>query len=348
MWDARTETIPAQPPAAAVDGCGRAVARALAELAELEYRLGDWPAAYVTSIEALRAARSAGLEADTMSGLARLALLEAAFGREDACRSHAARAIELGRCHGSPATEALAGEAIGRLELGLGRIDSAIRSLEAVAAICAEQPRALAAAVTWPEDLADACLRRGDRVGARRAVKELGRRATESGSCVLVAALTRSRAMLAPDDRFEKSFREALDWAARARQPFDQARTELCFGERLRRARRRREARDRLLAAQRTFEELDAAPWAKRARLELVATGIHARRRVDSTRDDLTAAEEHVAQVVAGGATNREAAARLFVTEKTIETHLSHIYRKLGLRSRTELARAVEPAALTG
>ena len=77
-----------------------------------------------------------------MSGLARLALLEATFGREDACRSHAARAIELGRCHGSPATEALAGEAIGRLELGLGRIDSAVRSLEDVAAICAASERA--------------------------------------------------------------------------------------------------------------------------------------------------------------------------------------------------------------
>jgi DNA-binding CsgD family transcriptional regulator len=348
VWDGNTETIPAEPPAAPIDGCGRAVVRALAELAELEYRLGDWSAAYVASIEAVRAARSAGLDEDTMSGLARLASLEAALGREDACRSHAARAIELGRCHGSPATEALGGEAIGRLELGLGRIDSAIRSLEAVAAICAEHPRALAATVTWPEDLADACLRRGDRVGAERAMKELNRRAAESGSCVLVAALTRSRAMLAPDDRFEKSFREALDWAARARQPFDQARTELCFGERLRRARRRRKARDRLLAAQRTFEDLGATPWAERARLELVATGIHARRRVDATRGDLTAAEEHVAHVVAGGATNREAAARLFVTEKTIETHLSHIYRKLGLRSRTELARTVEPAAVTG
>ena len=187
MWDGNTETIPAEPPAAPIDGCSRAVVRALAELAELEYRLGDWPAAYVSSIEAFRAARSAGLEEDTMSGLARLALLEATFGREDACRSHAARAISIGRCHGSPATEALAGEAIGRLELGLGRIDSAVRSLEDVAAICAEHPSALAATVTWPRGPGRRRLRRGDRVGAARAVRELDRRATESGSCVLVA-----------------------------------------------------------------------------------------------------------------------------------------------------------------
>jgi DNA-binding CsgD family transcriptional regulator len=348
VWRGNPETTPAEHTAAPIDGCGRAVVRALAELAELEYRLGDWPAAYVTSIEAFRMARSAGLEHYTMTGLARLARLEAAFGREDACRSHAARAVELASRLESPATEALAGEAIGSLELGLGRIDSAIRTLQAVAATCAEDASARAVAVTWPQDLADACLRRGDRVGALRAVKELDRRASESGSCVLVAALIRSRAMLAPEDRFEKLFREALDWAARARQPFEQARTELCFGERLRRARRRREARDRLVAAQRTFLELGTAPWAERARQELVATAIHARRRVDSTRGDLTAAEQHVARVVAGGATNREAAARLFVTEKTIETHLSRIYRKLGLRSRTELARAVEPAAVAG
>lgn len=348
MWRGKAETTPAEQPAVPIEGCDRAVVRALAELSELEYRLGDWPAAYVTSIEALRAARSAGLEEYTMSGLARVALLEAAFGREDACRSHAARAVELARRHESPATAALAGETIGRLELGLGRIDSAIQSLEAVAAICAQHASARAVAVTWPEDLADACLRRGDRIGALRAVKQLDRRASESGSCVLVATLTRSRAMLAVDDRFDKLFREALDWAGRARQPFVQARTELCFGERLRRVRRRREARERLSAARLTFDQLGTAPWAERACQELVATGIHARRRVDSTRGDLTAAEQHVARVVAGGATNREAAAQLFVTEKTIETHLSHIYRKLGLRSRTELARAVEPVAVAG
>jgi DNA-binding CsgD family transcriptional regulator len=333
MWTsaAAGESVPADP----------TVMRALAELAELEYRLGEWPAAYRSSVEALRAATFAGQEQDTMNALARLAQVEAGLGREEACRGHAAQAMELSRRHANPAVEAVAHETIGRLELGLGRIDAAIERFERVALICAEDPSARIAAVHWPEDLAEACIRRGDRVGAQRAVKALEERAGQCGSCGLVAALARSRAMVAPDETFEELFHSALEWAGRAHQPFDRARTELAFGERLRRARRRREARERLVNALATFEALGSEPWAERARRELAATGINARRRLDSTRDDLTAKEQHVARVVAGGATNREAAAQLFVTEKTIETHLSHIYRKLGVRSRTELARAV-------
>jgi DNA-binding CsgD family transcriptional regulator len=318
---------------------------ALAELSDLDYRLGEWPAAYLSAVEALRAATFARLDREAMSVLPRLAMVEGSLGREDACRRHAARAIELSRLHPSATVEALACEALGRLELGLGRIEAAIDRLQTAGNICAAHPGARAVALTWAEDLADACIRRGDRVGAQRAVKELDEQASRSGSRVLVAALTRSRAMLAPEDRFDELFEQALDWAACARQPFDRARTELSFGERLRRARRRQEARGLLTGALGTFEALGSAPWAERAHQELVATGIRARRRLDSTRDDLTATEEHVAQVVAGGATNREAAAQLFVTEKTIETHLSRIYRKLGLRSRTQLARAVQPVA---
>jgi DNA-binding CsgD family transcriptional regulator len=337
---AASEPVPSEHPVAP-PSADPTVVRALAELADLEYRLGDWPAAYLSSVEALRAASFAGHDQETMSALARLAQVEAGLGRHEACRRHAAQAIELSRRHANTAVEAVAHQTIGRLELGLGRIDAAIDRFERAALICAEHPSARAAAVTWPEDLAEACIRRGDRVGAQRAVKALEERVNECGSCGLVAALARSRAMLAADDSFEELFRGALEWAARARQPFDRARTELVFGERLRRSRRRREARGRLVSALDTFEALGSEPWAERARLELAATGINARRRLDSTRDDLTAAEQHVAHVVAGGATNREAAAQLFVTEKTIETHLSRIYRKLGVRSRTELARTV-------
>jgi DNA-binding CsgD family transcriptional regulator len=315
--------------------------RALAELAELEYRLGDWTAAYASAVEAVRAAQFAGLQRDTMSGLARLALVEAGLGRAAACRAHATQAIELSRRYQSKVDEAVASEAVGFLELGLGRIDAAIHWLEPVEEICNRHPIAWAAAVTWARDLAEARIRRGDRAGAERAVAKLEQRAAEGGSCVLAAALERSRAILAPDDGYEAAFHRALEWAARTRQPFEQARTELCFGERLRRARRRRKARELLLRALGAFEELASEPWAGRARREIEASGARARRRAVDTGNELTPTEWRVAVTVADGATNREAASRLFVTTKTIETHLSHIYRKLGLRSRTELARRV-------
>ena len=119
--------------------------------------------------------------------------------------------------------------------------------------------------------------------------------------------------------------------------PFERARTELCYGERLRRARRRAEARGQLHAALETFERLGAQPWANRARNELRATGETARR--DRTAsDELTLQELQVALRVAQGATNREAAAALFLSPKTVEAHLSRIYSKLRVRSRTELA----------
>jgi tetratricopeptide (TPR) repeat protein len=244
---------------------------AFAELAELEHRLGDWPAAHASALGSLRAAQSAGLGVEVMTSLARLASIEAGLGRSSDCRRHAAQAIELSRHHGCKAVEALAGEAVGLLELGLGRIDAAIERLEQVARICAEHPDARAAATSWAHDLAEAYVRRGDEACARRSVARIRELAGRSRSCALAAALERSQAMLATDDAFEELFQRALAWNARTQQPFEQARTQLCFGERLRRAGRAREAQAHLSAALDTFRALGARTWAARARSELVA-----------------------------------------------------------------------------
>jgi DNA-binding CsgD family transcriptional regulator len=141
------------------------------------------------------------------------------------------------------------------------------------------------------------------------------------------------------DDEFGDAFDEALSWHSRTTTPFELARTELCLGERLRRARKRADARAPLRAALETFESLGATPWADRARAELAATGETARRRDAYAAEELTPQELQVALVVANGATNKEAAATLFLSPKTIESHLSRIYRKLDVRSRTELVR---------
>lgn len=244
---------------------------AFAELAELEHRLGDWPAAHASALESLRAAQSAGLGVEVMTSLARLAAIEAGLGRSSDCRRHAAEAIELSRHHDCKAVEALAGEALGLLELGLGRIDAAIERLEQVARICAEHPDARAAATSWTHDLAEAYVRRGDEACARRSVARIRELAGRSRSCALAAALERSQAMLATDDAFEELFQRALAWNARTQQPFEQARTQLCFGERLRRAGRPHDAKAHLRAALDTFRALGAQTWADRARGELVA-----------------------------------------------------------------------------
>jgi tetratricopeptide (TPR) repeat protein len=253
-----------------VDDKRLTLAMALSELAELEFRLGAWPAAYACAVESLEVVRAGGLARETVNCLVLLAIIEARRGDAKACRSHAAEAIRLSRRYASMPAEALACEAAGLLELGLSRVNAAIEWLEAAARLCREHPEAGMRA-TWAPDLADACLRRGDRLGAERALASLEGRARGSGNCVLAAAAERSRAMLALDDSFEWRFERALSLHARAHEPFEKARTELYFGERLRQARRPREARGHLSAALQTFAALGARPWAEHAARELAA-----------------------------------------------------------------------------
>jgi DNA-binding CsgD family transcriptional regulator len=118
---------------------------------------------------------------------------------------------------------------------------------------------------------------------------------------------------------------------------YEEARTRLCLGEKLRRAKRRVQAREQLRLALARFDELGAEPWAERARAELLATGERARLRDESTIYALTPQEVQVAMVLSEGKTTREAAAQLFLSPKTIEYHLRNSYRKLGINSRDAL-----------
>ena len=118
---------------------------------------------------------------------------------------------------------------------------------------------------------------------------------------------------------------------------FECARTRLCYGERLRRANRRRDARRELGAALDTFEHLRAAPWADRARRELRASGERRRASTPEARDELTPQERQIATLAAEGRTNREIGALLFLSPRTIETHLGRVFRKLGIADRNAL-----------
>ena len=125
---------------------------------------------------------------------------------------------------------------------------------------------------------------------------------------------------------------------ARSPRIFDQARTELAFGEYLRRTRRRVAAREHLRAALQTFEDLRATPWVERAGQELRASGESARRRDETAPVELTPTELQVARLVQQGMSNREVAAQLFVSPRTVDFHLRNVFTKAGVSSRTELA----------
>jgi len=218
------------------------------------------------------------------------------------------------------------------LELGLGRPEAAVTHSRALPAT---------AGIEWDAlDRIEAATRAGDLDTARRWLDAFEPWADSSTASWGRAVALHCHALLAADQaESERLFRSALAVHADASRPFERGRTELAFGEFLRRARRRTEARDHLRAALDLFETLGSSLWAQRARAELRASGERSRRRDPSTLDELTAQEVQIANLVAQGRTNRDIAAQLFLSPRTIDFHLRNVFRKLGLTSRTELAR---------
>jgi DNA-binding CsgD family transcriptional regulator len=192
-------------------------------------------------------------------------------------------------------------------------------------------------------------VRAGETQQARAALERFEAWAPISPAPVVHGMVARCRAVLTEDaEEADRLFADALAAHELEVPPVETARTQLAYGERLRRDRRRVEARTQLRNALDTFEGLGIAPWAERARGELQATGETARKRDASTLDDLTPQELRIARLVAAGATNREVGAQLFVSPKTVEYHLRKVFMKLGVGSRVELARVPlgEPVAV--
>jgi DNA-binding CsgD family transcriptional regulator len=305
----------------------------------LDYRTGRWRQAYAESSEAAQLAEETGQEAMLPPALASSALIEAAQGSEADCRLHSAQVIAFGQEHDIETWLTHGGASLGLLELGLGRDAEAIDRLERVAAVARDHGVEEPACLQWAPDLIEAYVHVGRRDAATAELAILERQAAHTEGTWALAAAARCRGLLADAEAFDECFSEALRWHDHLPTPFERARTGLCRGERLRRSGRRIEAREQLRSSLVSFESLGAAPWADRARAELRASGETARRGDPTTRERLTPRELQVGLVVAQGATNREAAASLFLTPKTIEFHLGHVYRKLGIRSRAELAR---------
>jgi DNA-binding CsgD family transcriptional regulator len=173
-------------------------------------------------------------------------------------------------------------------------------------------------------------------------IADLHRFGDDTGQPWASAIAVHGRALVASvqsEPRADALFEEALGLHATTGRVFDRARTELAYGEHLRRSRQRVAARDHLRAALEVFEDLRAAPWADRASQELRASGETARKRDVTTTTDLTPQELQVAQLVQSGLTNKEVAAQLFVSPRTVDFHLRNVFAKTGVTSRVELAR---------
>ena len=306
--------------------------------AELDFRTGSWEAAIAEATEALTLFEETGQPAEAASASAVLARMEAARGFADECRALVQRALASDVEFGLRSAAAQALAAVGLLELGLRRPHAAIAPLETAERISklgdVGEPWLLMSA----PDLVEALAHVGHQTRALDVLRDFRAQAEALGRVSGIAAALRCAGVLDDAGGWGDAFEEALALHDQVPTPFERARTELCYAERLRRARKRAEARSRLRAALEVFDQLGARPWSDRARAELRASGETARRRTTPV-DALTAQELAVAKLVVGGATNRDAAATLFVSPKTIEFHLGNVYRKLEVRSRTELVR---------
>jgi DNA-binding CsgD family transcriptional regulator len=290
--------------------------------------------------EAVRLARETGQRTILAGALARLAWVEARRGRDDAARRHAGEALVLARELGAHLFEFWALLALGELELIRGDVDAATAAYDELEAAFARNRFADPDLSPAPERV-ELLLRSGRREHAAATAEAFARAAVAKGQPWAMARAERCRALLAGDEDLAARFAGALALHARTPDLFEAARTQLAYGARLRRTGRRVLARAQLRAAHEAFEGLGAAPWAQLARSELAATGETARRRDPSTLDELTPQELKVSLLLGEGRTTREAAAALFLSPKTVEYHLRNAYRKLGIRSREELAAAL-------
>jgi DNA-binding CsgD family transcriptional regulator len=187
-------------------------------------------------------------------------------------------------------------------------------------------------------ELAEAAARGGRRDLARETRDRIAPRTALGGTDWALGVQARVEALLSDGEQADELYREAIARLGRSRARTDLGRAHLLYGEWLRRNRRRADARRELRAAQALFTQMGAPVFSERAARELLATGETARKRVDQTRDELTAQEAQIARLARDGLSNPEIGGRLFISPRTVEYHLHKVFGKLGISSRSQLA----------
>ncbi|GAA1911959.1 helix-turn-helix transcriptional regulator [Streptomyces durmitorensis] len=313
--------------------------RALEHLAYGELRAGRHTRARAHALEGLRAAHRIGQPNVAVSLHAVLALAASVEGDADACAAHAAAAAAGAGPHGLTQAATLAVWAVARADLAAGRPGDAAARL---APLVAPGPRRghFAVRMLAVPCFVEAAVQAGRTAEARSATAEFARWADVTVDGLAPAQLARCRALLAPPQQTAAAYESALALHDRSPGEFERARTQLLFGQWLRRRRRTREARDPLRDALVGFERCGARAWADRSRGELRAAGeAVAGEPGPGPLAVLTPQQQRIARHVAEGATNREVAVRLSVSHRTVDHHLRNVFAALGVRSRVELSR---------
>ncbi|WP_410657118.1 ATP-binding protein [Amycolatopsis sp. lyj-112] len=310
--------------------------RALAVQAWSRVRLGDLAAAVPVAAEAARFARETGQP--FMYGLATAVQAEIAAlrGEHKQAKTLADEAERAGLAAGARPVLATVQLARGIAASSEGRFDDAFADLRRLFDP-ADPACQLALRVYFVAELTEVAMRAGQVEALRDIVAEMEKLAESTPAPALHLGLRYARAVLAPNDGAEELFETALH-ADLNGWPAERGRLHLAFGEWLRRQRRVVESRAHLRTARETFDALGMTAWAERARRELRSAGESSPNRGPDARDKLTPHELSIVQLAAEGLTNREIGQRLYLSHRTVGTHLHRIFPKLGVSSRGELA----------
>jgi DNA-binding CsgD family transcriptional regulator len=305
---------------------------------QFELRAGNWSLADRLSQEAIDLSLLDAPAAARAFALGLRAHVAAHLGRVEEARRRAGEALHIARDNGSAAPLATGMAALGFLELSLGNPAAAHDHLgplaEMMLAMGVGEPNIL----RFLPDEIEALVALGELERARTALEALEARALAVERWSMIAAACRCRGLVAATsgdlDAAGQTLEEALEHHNRLAQPFELGRTLLVKGTIERRARQRGAARESLRRALEIFDGLGAPLWAEKAAAELAR--IPGR---SACADGLTPTERRVAELVAEGLSNKEVAAALFITVRTVEANLTRVYGKLGVHSRAAIAR---------